>query len=427
MSELSLYLLKSAIGVIVLYAFYWCFLKQETFFSLNRSYLLLSLLVSFTFPLLNFSFGPEVKSYLATGLPVPLTITIAPLKPDYQAANPFDVVKIVYLAGVTFFLGRVLWQLVSFFIQYYSFPKISYSGFTVVINKTSKSPASFFSILFLSGQDLKGGHLDTIISHENYHRSQYHSLDILWIEILTAFQWFNPFIWFYKGALRAQHEYAADSNMIKQGKDKFQYQSLLFEIGVGINVNDLMSYFNNSLLKKRMKMMNKKQSKPWVGLKYLFALPLIVLLTVGLFSDQRVFAQQNIGLDDQVGEMPVYPGGISEMFNFIRKNIKYPKSARRSGTQGKVFVSFVVDKTGKVTNIKADEGDYKQNVMDEIVVIAYLKENVATGADKDMEAIITEAKYVVSQLAHFTPGKKGGKNVDVRITIPITFRTDVLN
>ena len=171
-------------------------------------------------------------------------------------------------------------------------------------------------------------------------------------------------------------------------------------------------------------MMNKKQSRPWVGLKYLFALPLFVLLTVGLFSDQRVFAQQNAEADDQIDEMPVYPGGLSAMYTFLRKNIKYPKSARLSGSEGKVFVSFVVNKAGKVTNIEADESRYKQNVVDEMIVIGYLKEKVEIPTTQNKEPIIAEAKRVVSQLAQFTPGKKAGKNVDVKITIPITFKID---
>ena len=424
MNELSLYLIKSAIGLIVLYAFYWCFLKQETFFLLNRFYLLLSLLASFIIPLLNLSFGVEAKGYLTNGLLAPLTITANASKPDYQAISVFDVVQTTYLVGVGFFLGRFLWQLIHFAIQYYKFPKVFYGGFTVVITKAAMSPASFLGILFLSQQDLKSSHFNTIISHENYHRTQFHSLDLILVEILTAVQWFNPFIWFYNSALRAQHEYAADRNMIKQGEDKFQYQSLLFERAVGVSVNDLMSYFNNSLLKTRMKMMNKKQSKSRAGFKYLFALPLLVLLTVGLFSDQPVFAQQNTGVDDQIDEVPVYPGGNEAMYEFIRKNIHYPKSARFSRAEGKIFVSFVVDKTGKVTDVETDNDKNKQNVMDEIVVIGYGSGNTTTHSVKDMDAIATEAKYVVSQLAHFTPGKKAGKNVAVKMTIPITFKLD---
>ena len=429
MNELSLYLLKSAVGVIVFYAFYWFFLRQETFFLLNRFYLLFSLLASFILPLLNLSFGVAIKGDVATGLLAPLTITALAPETEYPSFNYgiYDLIAIVYWCVTGFFLVRVLWQLFGFAIQWHKFPRIARDRFTVVVTSTVKSPASFFSILFLSPEDLQSRHLDTIVSHENYHRSQYHSLDMLLVEILSAIQWFNPFVWLFKQALQAQHEYAVDRDMLQKGEDKFQYQSLLFEKGVGIKVSDLMSYFNNSLLKTRMKMMDKKQSKARAGLKYFLALPLLVLLTVGLFSEQPVFAQQQV-VTDQIDEMPVYPGGDEALYKYIQKNIKYPKSARSQGVEGKVFISFVVDKTGKITDIQADEGKYKQNVLSEIVVVGF--KNEKKGADKpaskDLEPIITEVKYVIGELAQFTPGRKDGKNVAVKMTIPVTFKLDYL-
>lgn len=426
MNEFSLYLLKSAIGLAVLYTFYWGFLRQETFFSLNRFYLLASMLLSFIFPWLNWSFGVEVKGYLTTALLAPLTIAANPPETDHSAFGTVDIVQMMYFAGAGFFLGRFLWQLMRFAIQYFKSPKTLCNGFTVVITKTIKSPASFFGILFLSQEDLKSRHLDTIISHESYHHSQFHSLDIILVELLAVVQWFNPFVWLYKNALQAQHEYAADRNMLRQGEDKLAYQSLLFEKSVGIKVNELMSYFNNSLLKTRMKMMNKQQSELRASLKYLFAVPLFVLLSVGLFPDRPVFAQENTDADHQIDEMPKYPGGDQAMYHFIQRNIKYPKSARLDRAEGKVFVSFLVDKTGKVTNIEAGESNDLQKLLQEIVVVGYLGEN-ATSADNptgNMEPIITEVKYVISRLAQFTPGKKAGKNVAVRMTIPITFKLD---
>ena len=429
MNELSLYLLKSAVGIMVFYTFYWFLLRQETFFQLNRFYLLFSLLASFILPLLNLSFGVAMKGDLATGLLAPLTITTVAPETDYPAFSfsAYDLLAIVYWGGAGFFLARIFLQLFGFAVQWHKFSRIAHDRFAVVVTSKVKSPASFFNILFLSPEDLQSRHLDTIVSHENYHRSQYHSLDMLLVEILTAIQWFNPFVWLFKQALQAQHEYAVDRDMLQKGEDKFQYQSLLFEKGVGIKISDLMSYFNNSLLKTRMKMMDKKQSKARAGLKYFLALPLLVLLTVGLFSEQPVFAQQQV-VTDQIDEMPVYPGGDEALYRYISKNIRYPKSARSQRVQGKLFISFVVDKTGKVTDIQADEGKYKQNVMSEIVVVGYQKaeKEADKPANKDLEPIITEAKYVIGELAQFTPGKKDGRNVAVKITIPITFKLDYL-
>ena len=171
-------------------------------------------------------------------------------------------------------------------------------------------------------------------------------------------------------------------------------------------------------------MINNQQSKPWTGLKYLFTLPLFALLSIGLFSKQNLYAQQNSIPDEQVDQLPKYPGGDRAMYYFLKKNIKYPKSARIDKAQGKVFVSFVVDKTGKVTDVKASERNSGQKLLEEMVVVGFMGEadTFSDNPTLNMEPIITEAKYVVSQLAQFTPGKKDGKNVAVKMTIPITFK-----
>ena len=424
MDELGFYLLKSGIGLVISYLFYWCLFRGETFFQLNRFYLLTVLLISFTFPLINLPFGNEAQVYLTAELLSPLIIQASPVLTATSSSGPFNWVLIIYLLGTLFFLLAFLWQLIQFFLKYFGSPKISYRGFTIAVTKSKSAPASFFHILFLSDQDLHGDHLETIIDHEKYHRSQYHSLDILLIEMMAVIQWFNPFIWLSKIALRSQHEFAADRNMVKQGVDKFQYQSLLFQKGVGINVNDLMSYFNYSLLKTRIKMMNKNESKSWAGLKYFLIVPLFALFSMALFSDHQVFAQQVTKIHAQVDVMPEYPGGLNSMYGLIKRNIKYPMSARQSKTEGKIFVSFVVDKKGKVTDIKVDESPDKQNVMEELVVVGYINEMDVTHPKgmEDMETPETEVKRVISMLKPFTPGKKGGKNVDVKMTMPFFFQ-----
>ena len=96
-----------------------------------------------------------------------------------------------------------------------------------------------------------------------------------------------------------------------------------------------------------------------------------------------------------VENMPEFPGGDLGLMKFIQKNVKYPAIAKEYNITGKVYVSFIVDKTGQVTNVK-----------------------IVRGVDKNLDA---EALRVVKSLPKYKPGKQRGKPVRVMFTIPINF------
>ena len=99
---------------------------------------------------------------------------------------------------------------------------------------------------------------------------------------------------------------------------------------------------------------------------------------------------------DVVDQMPQFPGGHEKLKEFIEKNRRYPKSLQDRGIQGRVVVTFVVKKTGRISHAK-----------------------VARGVDP---ALDREALRVVRKMPRWIPGKMGGKNVDVKYTIPVDFR-----
>ena len=99
---------------------------------------------------------------------------------------------------------------------------------------------------------------------------------------------------------------------------------------------------------------------------------------------------------DKVEQMPEFPGGQTELINFLVKSVKYPQQAMESAIQGKVFVSFVIGKKGSVLNAK-----------------------IARGVDPLLDA---EALRVVESMPKWIPGKEKGKDVAVQFTLPISFR-----
>ena len=96
-----------------------------------------------------------------------------------------------------------------------------------------------------------------------------------------------------------------------------------------------------------------------------------------------------------VENMPIFPGGDLGLMKYIQKHVKYPAIAKEYNITGKVYVSFIVDKSGKVTNVK-----------------------IVRGVDKNLDA---EAMRVVKSLPKYKPGKQRGKAVRVMFTIPINF------
>lgn len=96
-------------------------------------------------------------------------------------------------------------------------------------------------------------------------------------------------------------------------------------------------------------------------------------------------------------EQPEYPGGMPALYTYLQKNIKYPQSAKDNGIQGKVFVSFVIEKNGSITNVKVLKGI-----------------NGAPECD-------SEAVRVIRMMPDWTPGKLNGKPVRAKYTIPIKF------
>lgn len=96
-----------------------------------------------------------------------------------------------------------------------------------------------------------------------------------------------------------------------------------------------------------------------------------------------------------VEDMPSYPGGMEECMRFLARNLKYPVEAQKAGTQGRVILSFIVNKDGSISNVE-----------------------VMRSVSKELDA---EAVRVVQSMPKWKPGKQRGQAVDVRFTMPVTF------
>lgn len=426
---MELYLLKSTIALTVLYGFYWLFLKNETYFKWNRVYLILSIFISLVSPLINISIFEKANTSIGNIIePVIISTQNSIIKENHS----LSILSIIYISGAVFFTLNFLSKISRIYYMYQRFQKVQYNGFRTVLVNGTISPFTFFSILFISRSDYEKGNIAEMVVHERAHKEQLHSLDVILLEITTIIQWFNPFLWLVRIALKAEHEFIADSKVLEKGYDKVAYQTLLFEKSLGVIGLGVTNNFNYSLLKNRLKMMTIKKSGSSAIVKYVFSLPLLLSMCLFLSTNFKVIGQDKVYT--VVEKMPKYGNSDDDLRMFVAKNLKYPESAAELGVQGRIYLQFIVTDKGKVKDVSVIKVVVpEKTTTEEIVVTAQKKNNdnkvefkeyKPTGnakidqAYKDLE---NEAIRVMKLIGDFTPGEEKGQKVNVSFTFPITF------
>lgn len=420
MAHIMLYLIQSSATLAALFSIYWIFLRNDTFFQVNRLFLVSTMILAALIPLLKVNFSINTAFSPAALFLDPVIIT--PAEIEKAAAGNFswfEMAVMIYLTGCALFIVRFVFQLlqICFLILRY---KISHQeNARLVFIDRSFSPFSFFSLIFISHDQYLNNTLKSVIEHEKVHIRQLHSLDLILAELLVIFQWFNPFAWMLGKSLKNTHEYLADEGVLKKGFIKYEYQTLIINEAIGLQINNLTNNFKSSLLKKRIDMMTKKRSATWAAIKVGLAFPTIAIILF-LFAagrpeplmaqqdtlkakqaQQSDFAAKTVSDDSDpafqvVKTMPSYPGGFDEMTKYLVSNIKYPDAAKAAGIQGAVIVTYIVEKDGSITNAKILRG-------------------IGDGCDE-------EALRVVKGMPKWSPGKNdAGETVRVIFNLPIKF------
>ena len=281
MTSLIRYLLESAVCLTFFYMVYRVFLRKETFFGLNRLFLVFSLLLSFVIPVLDLP-SPFFQS---TVMPETYSPNLSPA-PSVHAWRFADIFLLVYGLGAVFFTIRFGAHLIGLFRVVKKYGRQTQDGVRVVSIDKDFAPFSFLNIIFINSQSLSESNLRRIIAHEKIHIRQHHSLDILLVELATILQWFNPFVRPYKKSLQETHEYLADDGVIAQGFNVARYQLLIFEQHVGVKLFEFANNFKQSQIKRRLTMITKIKSKGAAKLKILLIIPLASFLALA-FAQPR--------------------------------------------------------------------------------------------------------------------------------------------
>lgn len=417
-NNVLLYLLESATCLAVFYLLYHFVLRKEKSFQYNRAYLLIVLLFSVSFPLLEIDYNPDTTPTVLNSIhqasnevtsekifeskkAFSYTITAESEKPFLLW---WELLIVLYFIGFIAFSLRLFIQIRSFkeFVWFKRHNTRYRDNYYLVQTEGVMPTFAFFNYLIWDNtQDLSAKEQEQILQHEKVHINQKHSYDVLFLEILKIVFWFNPFIYLFKNLLEEIHEYEADSKVAKNNGAN-AYASLLVKLVFSKMGLEVGSYFNKNKTLKRVNMI-KGQKKVNI-FKLLLPIPVVAMLFF-IFSCEAVPGGKEVKIDEIAFETqllgaqdlrPTPAEGLDAWKSYLRDNIAYPSEARKAKLEGNVVVSFVVSKSGKIGNIK-------------------LVEQLGMGCDEAVvKAILTSKEW--------NPGKKDGKLVNTRVQVPISFR-----
>ncbi len=299
MSFMLQYIVKLSIGLPVIYLFYKLVLHRLTFYTANRWFLLVYSVLCFVIPVINI-FPVLQHRGLQDSIFINYIPSIGQINPSHgqpvttaTASFNWQLLYLLVLAtGIIFMLARLLFQYRSL-LRLQSSAVLLYNDSVKLYHIDRQIiPFSFGNSIFVNQGMHTEDELKEIIKHEFIHVKQHHSLDMIWGEILCMLNWYNPFAWLIRKAIRQNLEFIADDKVLQNGIDRKQYQYLLLKVtgscrfGIGSN-------FNFSSLKKRIAMMNKNKTAKKHLVKFLLILPLMLILILS-FRQVRSLQLQHV-------------------------------------------------------------------------------------------------------------------------------------
>ncbi|WMI66327.1 M56 family metallopeptidase [Aestuariibaculum sp. YM273] len=330
---------------------YDLFLKRETFFNWNRLYLIGTMLLSILLPFIQIeSFKEVIPPEYVIQLPAVIVGDVS--QGVSEGVNQVNAVSVsssmsyVYLlfyiglAIAIFMFGFKLFKVLKLIVNN---PKTSSNKLVVVKLLNSDSAFSFFKYVFL-GEFLKDDEKALILSHEEVHVKQYHSLDLLFFEGLRVVFWFNPLVYMYQNRIIELHEFLADAEAVKNQSKQHYYQNLLAQVFQTKSISFINPFFNQSLIKKRIIMLQKSKSKHTRLLKYAFLIPAVITMLVYTSCEkQSENSSDNLNLSDYT-----FTVNIAERFNeaTLNKRSEYDNFLFSNPDE---YVAWVLLDEGKAT------------------------------------------------------------------------------
>ena len=293
MPLLLIYLLKLSVSLAAVYLFYHFVLRKLTFYNWNRWYLLGYSILSFFIALINIA--PVLEKNQWSDNSIVEWVPVLQVNGAGLSSNTSPVALSVWQWIGLFVLAGILIMFIRLLIQFISFKRLLKKAAPLAINMLPGSgmklyqveeniiPFSFGNSIFINYRLHTKEELQEIVWHEFIHVKQKHSFDIICGEIICLLNWYNPFAWLIRRAIRQNLEFIADGKVLENGISRKEYQYLLLKV-IGNNHFSIAPKFNFSSLKKRIAMMNKNKSAKAQVVKFLFLLPVAVVMLLAFRS-----------------------------------------------------------------------------------------------------------------------------------------------
>lgn len=291
MNGLLIFILKASIAQAVLFLFYWIILRKDTYFHINRLYLLVALLLPFLLAVPH-----EIGNVVITAKGFPFNLpewNVWEEQPEVitqattvTSITVWIILKYVYCLVLFIFLLRMV---LSFYKIFDLIRKgnITRKDNLCLILLDQPTPAfSFFHWVFIPPGTQEQ---HPLIDHEKVHADQWHTFDLILADVASALLWFNPFVFFHKQAIRANHEFLADRKVLQEGLGVEHYLSALLDAVTLGQVRGFASHFSLHLTKKRIMMMTQIKSGKFAWIKYVLILPIAGMLAAGLSRPAPAF------------------------------------------------------------------------------------------------------------------------------------------
>jgi len=197
----------------------------------------------------------------------------------------------LYWIGVAAFGLNLLLQIIVLLFQAYTRPYIRDGRFRIIELSGDKAPCSFGNNIFINPEKYDWDTYSQILLHEKIHIQQGHSFDILIAELVLVLQWFNPFAWLYRSEVENNLEFLTDDAVLEHKEvERASYQLSLLKVSAPHLSLGITTNYNQSLLKRRIVMMNAKKSNIHIMWKYFFLVPLLGILACAL-NDPAAYSQ----------------------------------------------------------------------------------------------------------------------------------------
>ncbi|EDM45146.1 TonB [unidentified eubacterium SCB49] len=446
-------------------------------------YLLGTAILSFVLPFMQFDvISEQIPSVFRMELPAvfigngnpEVANVVQSLDPVLITQSSVDwpaVLLIIYGVGVTVAVLVFLLKLQKLAVIRKSSHLSKTLGYRIYEIPNSTEAFTFLRTMYL-GATISEDKKEHIIAHEKVHIDQWHSLDLLFFEVLKALFWFNPMVYIYQKQLQSLHEFAADKTVAEQDKSAY-YQNLLSQVFGTTSISFINTFFNQSLIKKRIIMLQKSKSNRVSALKYLLVIPFIAgmlvytscandtaeisstvnstaegdtevmqkinelseaIMKVGNISDEEMKALEFLAAEAKPGDK-IYHSVDEYLTDVNEEGVPlstldtfpvYPGCEGDNDEVKKCFSESITKFIGNNFNTKL--GDDSNISGKQRIVANFSINKIGLVQDikiiSDYEALSNEALRVVRLLPKMKPGMKDNKTVNVLYSLPILFNIE---